>query len=376
MSFRTSSPWRPTAPREASGEVRVLVVDDSAFMRHVITRELTSDPRVKVVGGARDGLEAINMARELKPDVVTLDVEMPKLDGLGALPRILEVCHARVIMLSSNEGVGRTNTLRALELGAVDFLLKPNGVSSATAASIRETLLRAIHSAAVARVRRTVPTAPTVSAPVKAAPKPATGRVAARRLVIIGSSTGGPQALAAVIPHLPGDLDAGVVVVQHMPPGFTASLAARLNDLSPLTVREAAAGDGIYNGEVLIAPGDQHLRIVVDGGMWRVKLDQGPRVHGVRPAVDVALTSAAAVASGRLSCAILTGMGRDGTAGAAAVREANGWVLAQSEATCVIYGMPRSVVEAGLATEIVPLDDMASGIVAHLGNGTLRKKVS
>ncbi|MBA3823420.1 MAG: chemotaxis response regulator protein-glutamate methylesterase [Ktedonobacterales bacterium] len=375
MSFRTSSPLRSSA-REASGEVRVLVVDDSAFMRHVITRELTSDAHVHVVGGARDGLEAINMARELKPDVVTLDIEMPKLDGLGALPRILEVCRARVIMLSSNEGVGRTNTLRALELGAVDFLLKPSGVSSANVAGIRETLLRAVHSAAGAHVRRATVSTTTLASQPKPTLNPTVGRTAARRLVVIGSSTGGPQALAAVIPRLPADLDAGVVVVQHMPPGFTASLAARLNDLSPLTVREAAAGDGIYNGEVLVAPGDYHLRFVTEGGMWRIKLDQGPRVHGVRPAVDVALASATEVASGRIACAILTGMGRDGTAGAAAVRSANGWVLAQNEATCVIYGMPRSVIDAGLATAVVPLEEVASGIVAHLNNPALRKKVS
>jgi two-component system chemotaxis response regulator CheB len=376
MSFQASSPLRPVG-REASAEVRVLVVDDSAFMRHVITRELTSDPRVRVVGGARDGQEAVQMARDLRPDVVTLDIEMPKLDGLGALPRILEVCRARVIMLSSNEGVGRTNTLRALELGAVDFLLKPTGVTSATAAGIRETLLRAVHNAAAAHVRRAPVAVTTPLRPQpKAAPAPSTGRVPARRLVVIGSSTGGPQALAAVIPQLPANLDAGVVVVQHMPAGFTASLAARLNDLSPLAVREAAAGDGIYQGEVLIAPGDYHLRFLTEGSLLRVKLDQGPRVHGVRPAVDVALASAAEVAPDRVSCAILTGMGHDGTAGAAAVRGANGWVLAQNEATCVIYGMPRSVIEAGQATDIVPLDEMAASIAARLSNPILRKKVS
>jgi two-component system chemotaxis response regulator CheB len=364
---------RPLGRQAATGQVRVLIVDDSTFMRHVITRELTADARVNVVGAARNGVEAIAMARELHPDVITLDIEMPQLDGLGALPRILEVCQARVIMLSSNEGLGRANTVRALELGAVDFILKPSGAISPNLSSIRETLLRAVHSAALAQVWHSTPMAQPTSPPRAAVPQG--HRQPARRLVVIGSSTGGPQALAAVIPRLPADLDAGVVVVQHMPAGFTASLAARLNDLSAVPVREAAMGDMVATGEVLIAPGDYHLRLVADGGALRVRLDQGPRVHGVRPAVDVALTSAAEVADGRVACAILTGMGRDGTAGAASIRAAGGWVLAQNEASCVIYGMPRSVIETGLATDVVALDDMASSIAAHL-TGSTRKRVS
>jgi two-component system chemotaxis response regulator CheB len=359
-------------PSFRQGQVRVLIVDDSTFMRHVISRELMTDSRIVVVGAARDGMEAIAMARDLKPDVVTLDIEMPKLDGLGALPRLLEACQARIIMLSSNEGIGRTNTVKALELGAVDFILKPSGSISPNLSSIRETLLRSVHGAAEARVRRVAalsPTAPALKAPQLG------NRSPARNIIIIGSSTGGPQALSAVIPRLPGDLEAGVVVVQHMPSGFTASLAARLNDLSPLTVREAAAGDVVRTGEVLVAPGDFHVRFVNEGGALRIKLDQGPRVHGVRPAVDVALSSAAEVAAGRVSCAILTGMGHDGTAGAAAIRGANGWVLAQDEASCVIYGMPRSVIEAGLASTIVPLDEMAPSIVTHLASSS-RKRAS
>ena len=374
MSQRSDIPARWPLRQDAIGQIRVLIVDDSTFMRHVITRELTTDTRILVVGAARNGMEAVTMARELKPDVITLDIEMPQLDGLGALPRILEVCQARVIMLSSNEGIGRTNTVRALELGAVDFILKPSSSISPNLSSIREMLLRAVHSAAGARVRR-----PSIVAPISIAPKPSTttttGRLPARRLIIIGSSTGGPQALTAVVPRLPADIDAGVVVVQHMPAGFTASLAARLNDLSPLAVREAAAGDTVITGEVLVAPGDFHLRFVNEGGTLRIKLDQGPRVHGVRPSVDVALASAAEMAAGRVSCAILTGMGRDGTAGAAAIRAAGGFVLAQDEASCVIYGMPRSVIEAGLSTDIVPLDEMAHSIVTHLTLAN-RKRVS
>lgn len=364
--FSASSPLR----REATNPVRVLIVDDSTFMRHLITRELTTDARIAVVGAARNGVEAITMAQELQPDVITLDIEMPELDGLAALPRLLAACPARVIMLSSNAGEGRANTVRALELGAVDFILKPNGSISPNLTSIRETLLRAVQSAAGARVLR-----PPVGAPQPSRSKASGGQPPARRVVIIGSSTGGPQALSALIPRLPADLDAGVVVVQHMPAGFTTSLAARLDDMSALPVREAVTGSAVLAGEVLVAPGDFHLRLLNVSGTLRVKLDQGPRVHGVRPAVDVVLTSAAESAPGQVHCVILTGMGRDGTIGAGAIRAAGGFVLAQDEASCVIFGMPRSVIEAGHATESAPLDDLAQHIVAHLSLAS-RKRAS
>lgn len=210
----------------------------------------------------------------------------------------------------------------------------------------------AIHNTTVARVWR------------PAVPMPA------QRLVIIGSSTGGPQALTTVVPQLPATLDAGVVIVQHMPPGFTTSLAARLNDLSPLVIHEAADNDLITTGQALLAPGDYHLRIVVDAAGFRVRLDQGPRVLGMRPAVDITLESAVAVTQHHICCAILTGMGHDGTAGATRVRAAGGWVIAQNKATCVIYGMPRSVIEAGQASEILPLQEIAAAIIAQLALGS------
>ena len=365
MAFRSH-----LGPESANGRVRVMVVDDSVFMRHVITREMSVDARITVIGAASNGVDAIAMARELQPDVITLDIEMPKLDGLGALPRILEVCQARVIMLSSNEGIGQTNTVRALELGAVDFILKPNGSISSNLATVRETLLRAVHGAAAATVQRRGLT-PALS-PFKKAEKPRGSGTVARRPVIIGSSTGGPQALTSVVPQLPADLDAGVVVVQHMPAGFTASLAARLNDLSALTVREASDGDRVMVGEALIAPGDYHLRFVNESGTLRVKLDQGPRVHGVRPSVDVAFASAASVVPQHVYGVVLTGMGRDGADGAGVIRRAGGWVIAQDQASCVIYGMPRSVIEAGQATTVLPLKDIAQGIVTHLAKQSTR----
>lgn len=366
-----------------SEPVRVLIVDDSAFMRHVITRELTTDPSILVLGAASNGAEAIEKAKELNPDVITLDIEMPIMSGLEALSRILEVCKARVIMFSSNEGVGQANTVRALELGAVDFILKPSGSISPNLTSVRDTLLRAVHGAASATVHRmqaihaAPPSSASQSGTIGLMQRPVAmprSKLPARRVLVVGSSTGGPQALTSVIPLLPSELDAGVVVVQHMPAGFTASLAARLNDLSPLHVREAVQGDIVLTGEVLVAPGDFHLKFVHDNGTYKVHLDQGPRVHGVRPSVDVTLLSAAEVLPNHVNTVILTGMGRDGTSGAQAIRNAGGWVLAQDEASCVIYGMPRSVIEAGAASAIYSLKDMAASIVTHLNNpSSLRK---
>jgi len=357
---------------KATGKVRVLVVDDSAFMRHLITRELSADQRIEIIGVACNGVEAIAKARETQPDVITMDIEMPQMNGLEALPRVFEVCSARVVMLSSCEGVGQANTVRALELGAVDFILKPSGSISPNLSSIREMMIRSVHNAATATVhRRTVTKDPPL---FNRGVKTARSSVAyAHNLVVIGCSTGGPQALTTLLPMIPGDINAGIIIVQHMPAGFTTSLAARLNDTSAVSVREAAQGDIVMNNEVLVTPGDFHLRLVNENGALKVKLDQGPRLHGVRPAVDITFNSAAEVASGRVSGVVMTGMGHDGTAGAASIRQAGGWIIAQDQASCVIYGMPRSVVETNQATTILPLKDIANGIVTHLAKNASRK---
>jgi two-component system chemotaxis response regulator CheB len=344
--------------------VRVLVVDDSAFMRQLLVRLLSSSPDVEVAGTARDGVEAVEETLRLRPDVVTLDVEMPRLDGLGALRRLMRVCPTPVVMVSSLTQAQAEATIQALVAGAVDFVAKPaNPVDMARVAG--ELTAKVL---AAARVRLEGRGGPPSGRPRSAEEmrRPAAGGAVPspagppRRLVVIGCSTGGPQALRTLLPALPEALPAAVVVVQHMPAGFTRALAERLDRECRLRVREAAEGDPLQAGTVLVAPGGHHVVLGHDGA---VHLDDGPPRHGVRPAVDATLESAATRFDGGTVAAILTGMGSDGTAGARLIREAGGVVLAEDERTCVVYGMPRSVVEAGFADRVVPLDAMADAIV-------------
>src|SRR4051812_6431894 len=366
-----SSPARP---------LRVLVVDDSVLMRQAVRRLLSADPGLEVVDIARDGLEALAKVEKLKPDVLTMDVEMPHMDGLSALKMPMERYPVPVVMLSSLTAAGAEATVRALALGAVDFMQKPSANHPGGLSALGDELVAKVKHASRARVRRpllTTPprsasnngaaTAPVVSrllgqASMPAAPAAAQPGREPDRLLIIGSSTGGPRALAEVVSSLPGDLPCAVVIVQHLPAGFTKSLAERLNQNSALTVSEAKDGDLLSVGHVLVAPGDFHLKIVGR----RVQLDMGPRRHGVRPSVDTTLETAAQSFGQSILTTILTGMGEDGTEGARAVKAAGGLVLAEDESTCVVYGMPRSVAERGLADEVIPLDHMAEAIARHV----------
>jgi two-component system chemotaxis response regulator CheB len=338
--------------------VRVLIVDDSAFMRHTITKYLQTDSGIAVVGAAHDGLDALAKIPALKPDVVTLDVEMPRMDGLTALKRIMAECPTPVVMVSALTQQGATATIRALMRGAVDFVPKPS--AGRDIRTIIEEVTRKVKTAAGVR-----PLAPTV--PEKAPSAPA-AKLQPRPfhkgdpVVIIGASTGGPRALQQVLSDLPPDLPAAVAVVQHMPQGFTHSLAQRLDECSPLAVREAADGDRLTRRVVLLAPGDFHLRL----NRRRVILDQGPPRHHVRPAADVTMESAAESHGSAVIGVVLTGMGSDGTEGATLVKEAGGKVIAEHESTSVVYGMPRSVVEAGLADQVVPLPDVAPMLMEML----------
>ena len=345
-------------------KIRVLVVDDSALVRRLVTAALGQAADIEVAGVARDGLEAVRMVDELRPDVVTLDIEMPHLDGLGALTQIREKQpRLPVIMFSTLTERGATATLDALSRGASDYVTKPSNTGQIAdgIAAIRDQLVPRIR--ALAGIRKLTPGGPAAN-PARVAPRRERPAVALSPVhaLLIGCSTGGPDALARLLPRLPGDLGIPVLVVQHMPPVFTAMLAQRLDKLSPMHVREAVDGDVVVPGEVLIAPGDQHLRVRRSAGVVRAALDQGPQENFCRPAVDVLFRSAREVYGGGTLAAVLTGMGHDGLAGARELADAGGRILVQDEDSSVVWGMPGAVAGAGLADDILPLDRLADRI--------------
>uniref|UniRef100_A0A7C4KJK0 Protein-glutamate methylesterase/protein-glutamine glutaminase n=1 Tax=Anaerolinea thermolimosa TaxID=229919 RepID=A0A7C4KJK0_9CHLR len=348
-------PVQPALPRP----VRVLVVDDSAFMRYSISQYLNERPDLQVVGAARDGKEALELIPRLDPDVVTLDVEMPRLDGLSTLREIMQRFPRPVVMLSSMTREGAAETIQALTLGAVDFVTKPT--SNVNIRSVLDEAAQKILRAASARIR---PVSLLVRRPpastAEVAPKSG-GRPLQRNdpVVLIGTSTGGPRALHEVVPALSADLPAAVVIVQHMPAGFTHSLAERLDSLSKLKVKEAQPGDLLLTGQALLAPGGFHM--LFDENL-KVTLNQNPTVHGVRPAVDVTLISLIQRFGRSVIAVILTGMGSDGTNGATLLHSMGGRVIAEHESTSVVWGMPRSVVEAGAADFVLPLPEVAARI--------------
>lgn len=352
-----------------ASSIRVLIVDDSPFMRYTLAKHLEAIPGISVVGSAQNGLEALTKIPALKPDVVTLDVEMPNMDGLTALQRIMSDCPTSVIMLSSLTRQGSRTTIQALMRGAVDFVTKPT--ASTDIRTVIEELAAKIKAAAQVRIsgweKRSV------EWEAKSTSQNRKSEIRSFHpgdpIIVIGSSTGGPQALQQVLAEIPADLPAAIAIVQHMPPGFTRSLARRLNETSSFNVQEASDGDRLAQGLALLAPGDYHLRFTKDK---RIVLDHSPRRHHVRPAVDVTLESAAELYKMAVIGVILTGMGSDGTAGAACVKAVGGQIVVEDESTSVVYGMPRSVVEAGLADQVVPLPKITSTLVELVNNATIR----
>ena len=380
--------------------VRVLIVDDSAFMRHALSRLLGESSYVEVVGSASNGEEGLAMAKALRPDVVTLDVEMPVLDGLAMLKRLMLEAPTRVVMLSSKTTANARTTLDALEFGAIDFVPKPSGSLSIDIGRVGEELVGKIQAAAnmseaaflrhrqVAAMNLTLAekaaakmTAMNAGAPA-ARPDPrggaqpqvwaqtnrrprSTSRIAARKLVVVASSTGGPSALHAFVKGLPAQLGAAVAIVQHMPPGFTASLAARLDSVGQMRCSEANGEDILVEDEILLAPGDRHM---IANRSGKIQLVQLPPVNGVRPAADVTLASVAPLWADKMLCVVLTGMGVDGREGARAVKQHGGTVYSQDQATATIYGMPAAVAEAGLSDGVYPLHEMAAAVAKWCGD--------
>ena len=346
--------------------VRVLVVDDSALVRQAITAALADDPEIEVVGSACDAYVAREKIERLEPDVLTLDLEMPRMDGLTFLRILMAHNPLPVVVVSSLTQEGSQAAMDAVEAGAVDVLAKPDGTMSIGALADRLAYHVKAAAAAGARLRRPLPRT--------VAPVPVPGGCDGRGLIVIGASTGGVEALRTVLPRLPVGLPP-IAVVQHISAHFSRIVAERLDAVCGVRVREAVEGERLEPGTCLIAPGDRHLAVERHGGGLRTRLLRTPPVHHCRPAVDVLFRSAAEAAGGDVVAALMTGMGSDGALGLKAIREAGGTSIAQDEATCVVYGMPRAAVALGVVDRLVPLAEIPAAIVAAVaGRGRERRQ--
>lgn len=347
---------------------RVLIVDDSATVRRMLSDILGADPEVEVVGVAGNGALALQKVEQLKPDVVTLDVEMPDMSGLEVLKK-LRAQHATlpVIMFSSLTEKAGATTIEALARGATDCVAKPSGAATRedAAAHIRQQLLPKVKGL-VGLARATLTTGAPLAPGSKPSPLTLTQRSNRPTILAIGSSTGGPNALTALLSAIAQPLRVPVVITQHMPPMFTRLLAERLGQTSGLRVREAADGEVVNAGEVVVAPGDRHMKVTLEGAVTRVQLDQGPPENSCRPAVDVMFRALAASHKGGVLSVVLTGMGQDGLIGSRAVVEAGGVVLAQDEASSVVWGMPGFVARAGLASAVLPISTLGAEVSRRL----------
>jgi two-component system chemotaxis response regulator CheB len=340
--------------------VKVLVVDDSALTRQLLTRALSVDPSIEVVGTAKTGVDAIEKCHQLRPDVVTLDIEMPELTGIEALPHIIRTTPARVVMLSAVDD--SDTTYQALSLGATDFILKPAGGFASSLSELSEILIKKIKTAyRVLPERRVVARAPGSAEPERVRKSPSRHGTTFDRVVVVASSTGGPPALETVFSGLGSDLSATYVIIQHLPAGFTESLAKRLGRVTDLEVATARDGDRIEQGVVYIAPHGSHTQ-VAGRSTPRIRLQDAPAVHGVRPAADPTFESVVERFGDRTVGVVLTGMGTDGTNGLAAVVRAGGETIVQDEQTSVVWGMPGAAVKAGVAQRVVPLESIAAEI--------------
>jgi len=350
-------------------KIRVLVADDSAFMRKVLISILDSDGSFEVVGEARDGREAVEKSAKLKPHVITMDINMPHMDGLQATEIIMSTEPRPILIVSSESKEGAKPTLRALALGAIDFLAKPTSAIDLDMSSVRDELVRKLRTASKVRVvRNLLRSEPARIARVEWAPLELASALAEHGtalhgaglpVAVLAASTGGPATLMTLLPQFAAGFPGAVLVVQHMPGAFTSQFAEQLASVSHLPVKQAENGEILRAGQVYVCPGDSHLRVVPPG---RVVLDSGPRIAGYRPSIDVTLESVAALAGANASVAILTGMGNDGARGVIAIQQNGGLVLAQDESTSVIFGMPAEAIKTGAVQHVLPLQQIAAAI--------------
>ncbi|WP_353855740.1 chemotaxis response regulator protein-glutamate methylesterase [Bacillus sp. Bos-x628] len=351
--------------------IKVLVVDDSAFMRKLISDFLNAEQEIEVVGTARNGEDALKRIKELNPDVVTLDVEMPVLNGTEALKQILAEHDLAVIMVSSQTKQGKDLTIQCLEIGAFDFVTKPSGSISLDLHKVRGQIVERVLAAGLLRKRSEVKVSPK---PVITPPSPMTApRVqeirsgSLRKIISIGTSTGGPRALQRVVTKLPKDIEAPILIVQHMPAGFTASLATRLDHLSQITIKEAENGDIAKNGVAYIAPGGMNMSLHEQGTSLVIKLSPEDTDSRHKPSVNYLFESISNIKGYEKIAVIMTGMGSDGTEGVKKmVASGHTKVIAEKEESCVVFGMPKSVIKAGLANETRHVDDIAHAIISSM----------
>jgi two-component system, chemotaxis family, protein-glutamate methylesterase/glutaminase len=356
----------------ANKKFRVLIVDDSTFMRKVLETIINADTQLQVVGQAKDGREAVTLADSLKPDVITMDINMPHVDGLQATAQIMTTNPRPIVIVSSESREGAASTLKALELGAIEFVAKPSSGIDLDMQSVKEELLRKVRMAAKVRVVRTASLlastvqgskdGATPGVPAKAAPRAQQNPPLDQRfpIVVLGASTGGPATVMRLAPGFTRDFPAAVFLVQHMPATFTSQYAAQLAEFTSIRVKEAEPNEPIQPGTLYICPGAQHLRITPTG---RIQLDgSSGRINGYLPCIDVTMETAAAYAGAMAIGVVLTGMGNDGAAGAKAIQSAGGLVIAQDEATSVIFGMPAEAIRAANVEHVLALEDIYAAI--------------
>lgn len=343
---------------------RVLVIDDSALIRRVLSEIINAQPDMVVVAQAPDPIVAREQIRALNPDVITLDVEMPRMDGLAFLEKLMRLKPTPVVMVSTLTERGSETTLRALELGAVDFVSKPKIDIAHGMQDYAEQITDKIRAAAVARVRKLAPTAAPTGAGVSLPARPASGW-STEKLIIVGASTGGTEAIREFLEPLPPDIP-GILITQHMPEAFTRSFARRLDGLCRITVKEAADGERILPGHAYIAPGHSHLLVRRSGANYMTELSQAAPVNRHRPSVDVLFRSAATHVGRNAIGVILTGMGRDGAAGMREMHEAGAWNIAQDEDSCVVFGMPKEAINSGGVDAVLPLKSISGAVIGQV----------